>query len=337
MAIKNSVAEVLENAVEWLAQGYSVDLVTVAKTFGSSPRPAGTLAVVRSDGLLVGSVSGGCIEKQLVETLRKVDNTSAVAYHISDAEAKRYGLMCGGDIELIFEKVTEHSMLAEALAELNLGHRIKRTVNIEDLHVTLAPATGHVSFSWDGKYLTQIMGPSHSVIIIGAGELSRFTAQFANAVDFDVHVIEPRAEFRSAWTQRAVCTPVDQMPDDAVKQLATHNQCAVLALSHDPNLDDLALMEALERQLFYVGALGSTRSHKKRLERLSGFDYTNEQMARIHGPIGLNIGSRTSAERSWWNIEQKLRGSATVRFSKALPFVGVVTCMYQIVASRLLP
>jgi len=223
----------------------------------------------------VGSVSGGCIEKQLVEALRKGGESQSVAYRISDTEAKRYGLMCGGDIELVFETVTNTSKIPQLLAGLQAGDRMKRTLELSTGEIKLSTATDADQFSWDEQTLVQILGAHHRLIIIGAGELSRFTAQFASAADFEVQVCEPREEFRQAWPLLSYA-PLDKMPDDAVKEFATHTNCAVLALTHDPNLDDLALMEAMHR--------------------LRAFDYTDQQLATIHAPIGISIGSRSSAE-----------------------------------------
>jgi len=295
MAIKNSVIDVLEHVITWRNAGHDVNLVTVVNTFGSSPRPVGTIAAVRHDGLLIGSVSGGCIEKQLVASFQQNNTKKTVSYRINDAEAKRYGLMCGGEIELVFEQVGDVSEFRQVAQRLQQGQRVQRRVNVNTGDSSLHDAATNDRFAWDGNLLVQVFGSSQRVIIIGAAELSRYTAQFAGAADFDVIVAEPRAEFRAAWPLDSPL-PIDEMPDDAVKTYATHQQCAVLALTHDPNLDDLALLEALSLDIFYVGALGSNRSHKKRIQRLQQFDVDAERLANMHAPVGLTIGSRSSAE-----------------------------------------
>ncbi len=295
MGIKSSVTDVLEHAIRWQSEGHGVELITVVKTFGSSPRPVGSLAAVRHDGHMVGSVSGGCIEKQLVEQIRSGHNPAPITYNVTDAEAKRFGLMCGGSIELLFENVSENSKLSELQQRLNRNQRTTRHLHVATGEVTLNDAAEQDQFHFDGESLINILGANYHLIIIGANELSRFTVEFAQAVDFEVSVIEPREEFNASWPIPTP-TPINQMPDDAVIELARHEHCGVLALTHDPNLDDLALLEALTKNLFYVGALGSTRSHEKRLARLRHFDAPENKLDTIHAPIGVNIGSRTASE-----------------------------------------
>ena len=295
MGIENSVSEVLNQASAWFSEGHDVELVTVVGTFGSSPRPVGSLAAVRHDGMMAGSVSGGCVEKQLVERMRLGDTQNNLSYKISDEEAKRHGLLCGGEIELVFETITASSKLAELQARLANNIRTRRTLNLLTGNVELSDAKRSDQFEYDGDAVVNIIGPRCHLLIIGANELARFTAEFATAVDFTVTAADPRKEFRDSWPIANVTT-VDAMPDDAVKAISQHEHCGVLALTHDPNLDDLALMEALELDLFYVGALGSTRSHEKRLHRLRGFDIPEDKLSSIQAPIGLSIGSRTSAE-----------------------------------------
>jgi len=295
MDIKSSLIDVLEHALKWRDEDHAVDLVTVVRTFGSAPRPVGTMAAVRHDGLLIGSVSGGCIEKQLVESIRKQGLSTSVVYRVTDAEAKRFGLMCGGEIELVFEPISERSQLHPLLARLLAGQQTTRRLDISTGTVELTDRVETDQFHMDGKTVTNPLGPNHRLILIGSNELARFTAQFASALDFEIRVCDPRKEFRATWTLNGI-TPIDLMPDDAVKRYATHANCAVLTLTHDPNLDDLALIESCERKLFYVGALGSSRSHEKRLHRLRGLDISEPVLKSIKAPIGLSIGSRTSAE-----------------------------------------
>ena len=295
MGIKNSASDVLNQAINWHNEGHSVELVTVVNTFGSSPRPIGSLAAVRHDGLMAGSVSGGCVEKQLVERMRLGQCENSVSYRIDDEEAKRHGLLCGGEIELVFETVTDSSKLVELQTRLTNNIRTRRTLNLSTGAVELSDATREDLFEYSGNTVVNVIGPRCHLLLIGANELARFTAEFAVAVDFTVTVAEPRDEFRSSWSVTNVAA-VNSMPDDAVKAHSQHEHCGVLALTHDPNLDDLALMEALELDLFYVGALGSKRSHEKRIHRLKGFDIPKDKLSRIQAPIGLSIGSRTSAE-----------------------------------------
>jgi xanthine dehydrogenase accessory factor len=293
--MKNSAAEVLERAAQWLETGHGVELVTVVRTWGSSPRPVGSIAAVRDDGVLVGSVSGGCIEKQLSESFRGQGTSRTHTHKVDDEQARRFGLACGGELELVFETLADAQHLRELLQRLARRERVRRDVSIGNSDAVLYAAMRNEQFSWDGENLSQVFGPAWRLLIVGAGQLSRFTAEFALAIDFDVLVVEPREQFRQAWNNPMVPVIPDS-PDDAVLAYANDPHSAVLALTHDPNIDDLALMEALPSAAFYVGALGSVRNYEKRVKRLAGLDVPAEAITRLRGPIGLPIGSRTSAE-----------------------------------------
>lgn len=304
MSIANSDQEVLSQALAWINEGHTVRLVTVVNTWGSSPRPIGSMAVVREDGLLVGSVSGGCIEKQLAESFGRlvqddpVDKArlnGVVTHHIDDESARRFGLTCGGRLELLFETMRDGTGLKQVLDGVNSRKRMQRTVVIETGEVSIDSVSSEARFTYDGSTMTQVFGPSWRLLIIGAGQLSRYTAEFSLALDYEVIVCEPRKEFRESWSVSGASI-VDSSPDDAALEHGQDAQSAVLALTHDPNLDDLALLEALPGQAFYVGALGSRNNHEKRSRRLAGLGLDAEQLGRLHGPIGLDIGSRTSAE-----------------------------------------
>jgi len=300
VTVHNSDLEVITTASSWLQAGHRVHLVTVAKTWGSSPRPEGSLAAVRADGVLVGSVSGGCVEKQLSERFLKQGTEEAtgsqtVLHHINDEQAQRFGLSCGGELELTFELFDQPDDLSPLLERLEKRERVTRTLTIENASHTLAAATPQDRFSFDGKQLTKVFGPDWRLLIIGAGQLSRFSAEFALALDYEVIVCEPRPGFAEAWNVDGT-TLVDHSPDDAVLEFGADARCAVLALTHDPNIDDLALIEALPAASFYVGALGSRANYEKRKKRLLAVGLEAHEIERLHGPIGLDIGSRTSAE-----------------------------------------
>lgn len=295
MTIESTAQEVLGSAAQWLDDGYKVELVTVARTWGSSPKPPGSIAAVRQDGVIVGSVSGGCVEKQLSESFQGQDKPRNHTHLIDDDQAKRYGLACGGQLELVFESLTDATSLRQILESLDRRERVKRCVSLGNNSAEITMATRTDQFRWNGEQLLQVFGPSWRVLIVGAGQLGRYAAEFAKALDFEVIVVDPRPAFRQAWRSPSVSLLSDS-PDDAVISHANDPMSAVLALSHDPNLDDLALLEALPGNAFYVGALGSIRNYQKRCDRLSGLDLSADAVARLKGPIGLPIGSRTSAE-----------------------------------------
>ena len=291
--------EVLRKSAEWLTAGRRVLLVTVVKTWGSSPRPPGALLAVRDDGHVVGSVSGGCIEDDIVERSRRegayVKQPQAVTYGVSAEDARKFGLPCGGTIQLVLEPLTTQSRIGELLQLVERGNLVARTLDLKMAQVALEPARVTDGLSFDGQVLTTLHGPRYRMLVIGAGQLSKYLAQIAVGLDYQVTVCDPREEYTETWDIPGV-TLVRTMPDDTVIEMRLDERCAVVALTHDPKLDDLALMEALKSPAFYVGALGSRANNAKRRKRLEEFDLTLEQIAHLHGPIGLYIGSRTPPE-----------------------------------------
>lgn len=291
--------EVLKRSADWLESGRRVLLVTVVKTWGSSPRPEGAMLAVREDGHVVGSVSGGCIEDDIIDRVRREGMTAtkceAVTYGVSADEARRFGLPCGGTIRLVLEPLTRESGILALLREIEAGHLVARRLELASGFATLHPARATDGLVFDGKVLTTIHGPRYRMLVIGASQLSKYLAQIAVGLDYQVTVCDPREEYTETWDIPGV-TLVRTMPDDTVHALKLDERCAVVALTHDPKLDDLALMEALKSPAFYVGALGSRANNEKRRERLKEFDVTEEEIARLHGPIGLYIGSRTPPE-----------------------------------------
>jgi xanthine dehydrogenase accessory factor len=291
--------EVLRKSAQWQAQGRRVLLVTVVRTWGSSPRPPGAMLAVRDDGQVVGSVSGGCIEDDIVERSRRegayVTQPQAVTYGVSAEDARKFGLPCGGTIQLVLEPVSAQSRIAELLAQVEQGQLVSRRLELATAAVTLAPARAADSLRFDGEVLTTVHGPRYRMLVIGAGQLSKYLAQIAVGLDYQVTVCDPREEYTDTWDVPSVKL-VRTMPDDTVVEMKLDERCAVVALTHDPKLDDLALMEALKSPAFYVGALGSRANNVKRRKRLEEFDLSPAQIARLHGPIGLYIGSRTPPE-----------------------------------------
>jgi len=291
--------EVLKRSAEWLDEGRRVLLVTVVKTWGSSPRPEGAMLAVRDDGLVVGSVSGGCIEDDIVERTRRDGQTATrcevVTYGVSADEARRFGLPCGGTIQLVLEPLTRESGVRALLREIDAGHLVARKLDVASGFATLHPARATDGLEFDGKMLRTIHGPRYRMLVIGASQLSKYLAEIAVGLDYQVTICDPREEYTETWDILGV-TLVRTMPDDTAVAMELDERCAVVALTHDPKLDDLALMEALKSPAFYVGALGSRANNAKRRERLKEFDLTEAQIARLHGPIGLYIGSRTPPE-----------------------------------------
>nr|WP_315233941.1 XdhC family protein [uncultured Albidiferax sp.] len=295
---------VLRAAVQWQTAGLPVVLVTVARTWGSSPRPPGSLMAINARGETVGSVSGGCIEDDLIQRIRgggvqaacATDVPTVLRYGISADQAHRFGLPCGGTVELVLEPVSSHSRLDELLRACQQRRSTERQLDLRTGHVELSEGRRDGVPQLDASQLTTYLGPQARLILIGAGDLSRFMGQMALSLGFEVIVCDPREEHRASWQLDGVLLS-HEMPDDLIVRLRPDARTAVVALTHDPKLDDLALIDALQSDAFYVGAIGSRRHSALRRERLHRhFDLSESALQALHGPAGLYIGSRTPAE-----------------------------------------
>jgi xanthine dehydrogenase accessory factor len=290
--------QVLQLAREWLSGGYAVWLVTVIETWGSAPRPPGALLAVRSDGLVVGSVSGGCVEDDLIDRIRQGERVALptlVTYGVSKEEAARFGLPCGGNLRLLQEPLRSGDWIDEILRRTQAHELVARVVDIASGEIRLETASRGQTFEYTGHTMRSLFGPRWRMLIIGAGQLSRVLAQMALVLDFEVICCDPREEYSLTWDIPGT-TFTKNMPDDVVLELALDAHCAVVAVTHDPKLDDMVLLEALKSAAFYVGALGSRGNTAKRRERLRLFELTEAQIAGLHGPIGLNLGGKSPAE-----------------------------------------
>ena len=329
---------VLADALQWRQAGHAVTLVTVVETWGSAPRPPGALLAVRDDGAVSGSVSGGCVEDDLITQTRAVYKSadhpgvwasegfaqvkggaqragdteqnaltprlrahtpplpSMLAYGVTKEEAARFGLPCGGTLRLVREPLLNTAWVQELLDRTARHELVARQLTLSTGTVQLQDATRGQAMQFDGSVLTTVFGPKWRLLLIGAGQLSQAVAQMAQMLDFEVMVCDPRDEYVTTLRMDGV-TRVPGMPDDAVRALAPDAHTAVVALTHDPKLDDMALLEALVSDAFYVGALGSRRNQAARKQRLAEhFDLPREALDRLHGPVGLSLGAKTPAE-----------------------------------------
>lgn len=291
---------VLDAARLWAEMGHRFALATVARTWGSAPRPPGSWMALRDDGLVQGSVSGGCIEADLIDRMRHrgFDSTTpfVLKYGMTQDEAHRFGLPCGGRLELVIEPMPDVAALAALDAQIARGQLVRRKVTLGRVGTVITAGAAGDVLRWDGRALTSIHGPTWRLLIVGAGQISTYLAQMAQALDYRVFICDPRDEYAATWdvpgTEWITC-----MPDDAVIDLQLDPHSAVVALTHDPKLDDMMLLEALKSPAFYVGALGSTVNSQRRRARLQQyFDLTPAEIARLHAPIGLPIGSHTPPE-----------------------------------------
>ena len=297
--------EVLRSAEAWRKAGHRVTFGTIVRTWGSAPRPVGALVVIRDDGQVVGSVSGGCVEDDLIDKVKSGGATArgsdglelpkVITYGVTNEEATRWGLPCGGTLELVMEPVTEKSAFGELLETISKQQLVSRRLEMDSGRVTLKSGTWQDVLAFDGKVLTTVHGPRWRMILIGAGQLTRYLAEMARMLDYHVLVIDPREEYANGWDLAGV--QLDRgMPDDVLAAANLDGHSAVVALTHDPKIDDLALMEALKSPAFYVGAIGSKKNNDARRARLKEFELSEGEIARLRGPVGLYIGSKTPPE-----------------------------------------
>ena len=312
--MENLDVMVLRTLRDWRQAGQRALLATVVRTWGSSPRPVGSIMALREDGTVVGSVSGGCIEDDLIYQYTQAyaaGQTEGAAvqgkaipsgppafikYGVSADEAHRFGLPCGGTLELLLEFDPSAADLATLVSALEAGQLMQRQVSLKDGTVSQSLSAAPSELSVTATELVNTFGPEYRMLLIGAGQLTEYLATMALFSGFAVTVCDPREEYRSAWSV-AGAVVLSDMPDDVVNAFKPDRRSCVIALTHDPKLDDLALLEALNTEAFYIGAIGSRRNNEARHQRMAEhFELSESTLARLRGPIGIYIGSKTPSE-----------------------------------------
>lgn len=293
--------EVLAAARDWLQAGEAPWFCTIVETIGSSPRPVGSLLTCLDTGEQVGSVSGGCVEEDLLERMRAGQYTGerpeVVAFGVTAEENERLGLPCGGRLTLLLQRLGPADVdwicaVTDALAQRQV---VRRQLDLAAGTTRVDLPTTFGTLQFDGAELSQCFGPRLRMLLVGAGQLACNLAELALAMDYEVFVTDPRQETLAQWSGPDL--PLIQgMPDDVVREQASDAHSLVITLTHDPRIDDMALMEALTTDALYVGALGSVRTSAKRMERLRQLELSEAQLARLHAPVGLDIGSKTPIE-----------------------------------------
>lgn len=291
--------EVVRNALKWIEGGHRATLGTVVHTWGSAPRPVGAMLVIRDDGQVMGSVSGGCVEDDLIDKVKAkaiaADKPEVATYGVTQEQATRFGLPCGGTLQIVLEPLGAKSKLKDLLVLIERHELAARFLDMSTGGVRIEPGKWSDLLEFDGKVLKTVHGPRWRLLVIGAGQLSRYLALMAQALDYHVTVCDPREEYADGWDLKEV-TINRGYPDDVVTQMNLDAHSAVVAVTHDPKLDDAALLEALKSPAFYVGALGSAKNNDSRRKRLAEFDLAASEIARLRGPVGLKIGSKTPPE-----------------------------------------
>jgi xanthine dehydrogenase accessory factor len=261
----------------------------------------GSLVAFRADGSQVGSVSGGCVEEDLIARLLAGEfngpQVYLTDYGVSAEDNEKWGLPCGGRLELAIQQLDEKDLewVTEAYNAMSTRQTLSRSVSLESGETQISPAEQFAPLEKNDDTLTHCFGPRHRLLLVGAGQLAAHLSTLALAMDYEVLLADSREWALDQW-QGPEVEKILGLPDDVVREHAADEHCAVITLSHDPRVDDMALMEALGSACWYVGALGSVRTTEKRLQRLSQLGLSREALARLHAPVGLSIGSKTTME-----------------------------------------
>lgn len=305
--------DICETALAWHRAGQGAVLATVVQTWGSAPRPVGSQLAISATGEIAGSVSGGCVEGAVVvEAMDALADGQAriLEYGVSDDEAFAVGLACGGKIRVMVEPVgaalsegllagicarrAQRMPLAYVVDTVTWDHRL---AGVDDaaLGADIADRFRSDKSGFAGDIFIGIHNPPLRMVVVGAVHIAQPLMQIARLAGFDALLVDPREAFAAAARFPGE-TIVHDWPDEALKDFGLDGRTAVVTLTHDPKLDDPAIETALVSDVFYLGCLGSTRTHAKRVERLGARDLSPQQLNRIHAPVGLSIGAKSPAE-----------------------------------------
>ncbi|MCY3542021.1 MAG: XdhC family protein [Gammaproteobacteria bacterium] len=297
--------EVLTQVCHWLKEGQSCWLATVVATYGSSPRPVGSLFTCSKKARVVGSLSGGCVEEDLVEKLvtgeLASDKPFFMRYGKTEAEATKFGLPCGGQLDIVVEPLNAldsiHVIYSQINSVLNQRGSVRRTVELDTGDSKIVETSKYSPLVYDAEnhLLVQTYGPRRQLFIIGTNMVAQYVAEFAQTLDFRVTVVDTDQTKIDSFPVPGV-EKVCDLPDDIVLKQANDQNSAIVALSHDPRLDDMALIGAFETRAFYIGAMGSQKTSSARRDRLRALGVSERELTRLHAPIGFDIGSKTPPE-----------------------------------------
>ncbi|MEX2130587.1 MAG: XdhC family protein [Pseudohongiellaceae bacterium] len=306
--MQSSQQQIISHVAKWLQAGKSVWLCTILKTWGSSPRPIGSMMACTLDGELVGSISGGCIEEDFLEQLRdgslkkrfaEERKPFMIMYGMTSEEQARLKLPCGGQLHVLLEYfepipriVGVFNLINQALTE---HKKVSRVVNLSTGRIHFTEESTNNAVDIVESHLIHSLSPHFKLLLLGAGDVAKYVAELAMAMEYNVTLCDPRPEYLQNWDVPGVKT-TSRLPDDVVREQFSNPYSGIIALAHDPRVDDMALMEALKTNAFYVGAMGSDRTSAKRRERLPELGLTEAEIGRLHAPIGFRINSKTPAE-----------------------------------------
>jgi len=306
--MQSSQHHIIARVASWLAEGKAVWLSTIIKTWGSSPRPIGSMMACTQNGELVGSISGGCIEEDFLQQLREgalkaryesEKKPFMVHYGVSAEEQARLRLPCGGQLHVLLEfiQATPHNIDTFNAIDtaLDQHHRISRRVDLITGHIDTSPHSSDDAVILSHVQMLHSLSPKYRLLLLGAGDVARYVAELALSMDYDVTLCDPRPHYLDNWFVPGVQLSSD-LPDDLVRDQFSNPYSGIIALAHDPRVDDMALMEGLKTNAFYIGAMGSERTSENRRLRLPELGLSEDEIAKLHAPIGYMIGSKTPAE-----------------------------------------
>ncbi|MDG1003862.1 MAG: XdhC family protein [Emcibacteraceae bacterium] len=283
LAMSTDWKNIWQTIREWDGEGRKMALATVVKTWGSSPRPVGSHLVIDLDGHMEGSVSGGCVDGVVVTAARDCINTKKgelLQFEVATDQAWEVGLSCGGEVHILVEPLIN---IAEKVSYLLDND----TNTIKKLHSETKII--------DGNFFTHEYKPALKMIVVGAVHISQGLVSMAKTLDIDVILVDPRTAYASEERFPDIDF-ITSWPDEALKKIGINASTAIVTLSHDPKLDDPALEIAVRSEAFYIAALGSLKTQKERKKRLKEKGFSEDEIARIHGPAGLDIGALEPAE-----------------------------------------
>lgn len=305
----SSQQQIIHYVSRWLESDRPVWLCTILKTWGSSPRPIGSMMACTLDGELMGSISGGCIEEDFLEQLRdgslkqQFDEEGGkpfkVKYGKTAEEQARLKLPCGGQLHVLLEFIeptdTNKDVFARLNSDLENHKQVSRHLDLNTGEITASDSSSEESVIIDQGVMIHSLSPMYRLLLLGAGDVARYVAELALALEYHVTLCDPRPNYLDNWEVDGV-EVTSRLPDDVVRERFSNPYSGVIALAHDPRVDDMALMEALKTDAFYVGAMGSERTSASRRERLPELGLTKDEIDILHAPIGFQIGSKTPAE-----------------------------------------
>jgi len=304
----NQSNNVIYSALEWSKQGIGSAIATVVDTWGSAPRPVGSQLAISGEGGMVGSVSGGCVEGAVIlEAIESLKDRlpRILEYGVSDEEAFSVGLGCGGSIRILVEPIGHflaHKTLELLLRKIEAREAVAYVVNVENWSNCLVEADkkykqrfDNDQSGFDGLEFITIHNPPLRIAIIGGVHIAQALAKIARISGFDVLLIDPRESFANSL--RFPDVEISHLwPDKAIEIFEPDQRTAIVTLTHDPKIDDPAIIQGLKSPCFYIGCLGSSGTHAKRVQRLQNADFSNDEISRINGPVGLKISAKSPSE-----------------------------------------